>query len=231
MLLVLAATAAALLIAGVTSGGKQRTGGAGGAGLTPTGAEVELTGAQDFDPEGGDGEHSDEVGLAIDGIPNTAWPTETYTAGPDLSLSGKSGVGLIVEAADPVTGQSLTVGTPTGGWRRDRLRLGLRAADRPRRLGRAGRLDHGRRPEPGDRPHRPVAGALLPDLVHEARRGQRRGPGRGQRRHPERGHVDPRTGMSARARSARHRGARGGRRARGRRRRSPRTASRRRSSR
>ena len=73
----------------------------------PTGTEVELTKAQDFDPEGGGGEHSDEVGLAIDGNPNTVWPTETYTAGPDLSLSGKSGVGLIVEAADPVTGQSL----------------------------------------------------------------------------------------------------------------------------
>ena len=57
--------------------------------------------------------------LAIDGIPNTTWQTETYTAGPDLSLSGKSGVGLIVEAADSVIGQTLTVGTTTGGWSAD----------------------------------------------------------------------------------------------------------------
>ena len=115
--LVLLATAAALVIAGVTSGGKERTGGAGGGASTPpTGTEVELTKAQDFDPEGGDGEHSDEVGLAIDGIPNTVWPTETYTAGPDLALSGKSGVGLIVEADGPVTGQSLSIGTREGGW-------------------------------------------------------------------------------------------------------------------
>ena len=54
--------------------------------------------------------------LAIDGIPNTTWSTETYTAGPDISLSGKSGVGLIVEAAEPVEGQSITIGTAQGGW-------------------------------------------------------------------------------------------------------------------
>ena len=57
---------------------------------TPTaGSEVEITGAQDFDPDGGDGEHPDEVKLAIDGIPATVWPTETYTAGPDLSALGQ----------------------------------------------------------------------------------------------------------------------------------------------
>jgi serine/threonine-protein kinase len=120
VLLVLAATAAALLIAGIGSKDHPHpTGNGGGGGGEPTGAEVELTGAQDFDPEGGDGEHPDEVKLAIDGIPNTTWQTETYTAGPDLSLSGKSGVGLIVEAAEPVTGQTLTVGTTTGGWSAD----------------------------------------------------------------------------------------------------------------
>ena len=120
VLLVLAATAAALLIAGIGSKDHPHpTGNGGGGGGEPSGAEVELTGAQDFDPEGGDGEHPDEVKLAIDGIPNTTWQTETYTAGPDLSLSGKSGVGLIVEAAEPVTGQTLTVGTTTGGWSAD----------------------------------------------------------------------------------------------------------------
>ena len=116
VLLVLAATAAALLIAGLSGKDHPRPTGGNGDGGTPSGEEIELTSAEDFDPEGGDGEHPDEVKLAIDGIPNTTWQTETYTAGPDLSLSGKSGVGLIVEAADPVIGQTLTVGTTTGGW-------------------------------------------------------------------------------------------------------------------
>ena len=117
ILLVLAATAAALVIAALSGGGdKQRENTSGGGNPPPAGAEVELTEAQDFDPEGGDGEHPDEVKLAIDGIPNTTWQTETYTAGPDLSLSGKDGVGLIVEAAEPVEGLSITVGTTQGGW-------------------------------------------------------------------------------------------------------------------
>ena len=120
ILLVLAATAAALVIAALNGGGdKQRENTSGGGNPPPAGAEVELTEAQDFDPEGGDGEHPDEVKLAIDGIPNTTWQTETYTAGPDLSLSGKDGVGLIVEAAEPVEGQSITVGTTQGGWSAD----------------------------------------------------------------------------------------------------------------
>ena len=87
ILLVLAATAAALLIAGLSGEDRQRgrTGQRRRRRARPTGAEVELTGAQDFDPEGDNDEHADEVKLAIDGIPNTTWSTETYTAGPDLS--------------------------------------------------------------------------------------------------------------------------------------------------
>ena len=121
ILLVLAATAAALVIAALSGGGdKQRenTSGGGNRGRPPA-PRSSSPSAQDFDPEGGDGEHPDEVKLAIDGIPNTTWQTETYTAGPDLSLSGKSGVGLIVEAAEPVEGQSITVGTTQGGWTAD----------------------------------------------------------------------------------------------------------------
>jgi tRNA A-37 threonylcarbamoyl transferase component Bud32 len=116
ILLVLAATAAALLIAGLSGGDKQRANGGGGDTAAPVGSEIELTSAQDFDPFGGDGEHADEVKLAIDGIPNTTWQTETYTAGPDLSLSGKDGVGLVVETAEPVEGQSISIGTTQGGW-------------------------------------------------------------------------------------------------------------------
>ena len=121
ILVVLAATAAALLIALLSGDDTTRTpsGGGGGSGGAPSGEEIELTGAQDFDPEGGDGEHPDEVKLAIDGIPNTTWQTETYNAGADLTLSGKTGVGLIVSTDEPVEGQTLTVGTTTGGWSAD----------------------------------------------------------------------------------------------------------------
>jgi serine/threonine-protein kinase len=116
ILLVVAAAAAAFLIAGLSGDDKQSGGGGGAGPAPPAGSEIQLTGAQDFDPFGGDGEHPDEVKLAIDGIPNTTWQTETYNAGPDLSLSGKDGVGLIVETGDPVEGQSITVGTTQGGW-------------------------------------------------------------------------------------------------------------------
>ncbi len=118
IVLVLAALAAALLIAGLS--GEDREGGGGGGGnpeTAPTGAEVELTGAADFDPPPGDAdEHGDEVKLAIDGIPNTTWQTETYTAGADITASGKDGVGLIVETDDPVEAQSIIIGTTQGGW-------------------------------------------------------------------------------------------------------------------
>jgi eukaryotic-like serine/threonine-protein kinase len=121
ILLVLAATAAALVIAGLSGEDKQSNGGGGGGSPPPSGAEVELTAAKDFDPAPGDSdEHGDDVKLAIDGIPNTAWQTETYTNGPDVELSaGKPGVGLIVETAQPVEAQSITVGTTQGGWDAD----------------------------------------------------------------------------------------------------------------
>jgi serine/threonine-protein kinase len=121
ILLVLAGTAAALLIAGLSGDDKQHSGNGGNGTAPPSGAETELTGAQDFDPSPGDGEeHGDEVKLAIDGIPNTAWQTETYSGGPDLAAStDKPGVGLIVETDEPVEGQSITVGTTQGGWSAD----------------------------------------------------------------------------------------------------------------
>ncbi len=120
ILLVLAATAAALLIAGLSGDDPERDGGNSGGGTAPpVGSEIELTDAQDFDPEGDNTEHPEEVKLAIDGIPNTTWPTETYTGGPDITLSGKSGVGLIVEAEEPVEGQSITIAAVQGGWDAD----------------------------------------------------------------------------------------------------------------
>ncbi len=117
ILLVLAAFAAALIIAGVFSDDEKRGGGGGGGSTTeePTGGEVELRQAADFDPEG-DVEHPDEVGLAIDGNPSTTWPTETYNTGPIVADAGKSGVGLIVEADAPVTGTAISISTVESGW-------------------------------------------------------------------------------------------------------------------
>ena len=46
------------------------------------GDEIELSNPVDYDPIGGDGEHPEEVDLAIDGDPETFWLTSTYSAGP-----------------------------------------------------------------------------------------------------------------------------------------------------
>ena len=112
VLLVLAATAAALAIVLLTGDdGRERS-----ADAPAAGSAIELEGAADFDPEGGDGEHADEVGLAIDGLPSTSWPTETYTTGTDFDAAGKAGVGLIVDAGEPVAGASLEVRSVEAGW-------------------------------------------------------------------------------------------------------------------
>jgi tRNA A-37 threonylcarbamoyl transferase component Bud32 len=113
ILLVLAATAAALLIAGVIGGDEERKR---GPGPPPSGAEIEITDAQDFDPEGTGGEHPEEVGFAVDSNPQTGWSTETYVNGPEVSLSGKDGVGFIVDAGEPVAADELQILSPTPGW-------------------------------------------------------------------------------------------------------------------
>src|SRR5215204_4988917 len=79
---------------------------------TPIG---ELTGAEDFDPPPGDQEeHSEEVALAVDGDPSTAWTTEKYSGG--FAGVGKEGVGLIVDAGSTVQARELEVDTQTPGW-------------------------------------------------------------------------------------------------------------------
>ncbi len=80
------------------------------------GGEFELASAEDFDPEGGDGEHPDEVGLALDGDPGTSWVTETYTVSAAMADSGKEGVGLIVDAEEVVAGRQLQITTENPGW-------------------------------------------------------------------------------------------------------------------
>ena len=49
-------------------------------------------------------------------LPTTGWTTETYTASPVLADSGKDGVGLIVDAGQPVAAGQLEILTDTPGW-------------------------------------------------------------------------------------------------------------------
>lgn len=113
-LLLIAAAGAALAIAALTGdSGPSRAGDSDDPGVSGS-EEVAIAGAVDFDPDGtGDGEHPDEVGLAIDSNPNgTAWTSETYTTG----LGNKEGVGLILEAEEDVTPSELSIQTPAPGW-------------------------------------------------------------------------------------------------------------------
>ena len=117
VLLVLAATVAALLIAALTGGDDRGDGDA-----APSGGPIDLAGAQAFDPDGdppGE-EHNDEVDFAIDDNPDTTWTTESYTGSPVIEDAvGKPGVGLIVDAGQPVTARKMTIRSDVGGWSLD----------------------------------------------------------------------------------------------------------------
>jgi serine/threonine-protein kinase len=81
-----------------------------------SGSEVKLVDASDFDPSstgGDDEEHSDEVGNTIDGDPTgTAWSSETYSL---ADYGNKPGVGLVVEAGEPVEATALELRMAVGG--------------------------------------------------------------------------------------------------------------------
>ena len=82
-------------------------------GATSAGGEpVNLRGVGSYDPDGGDGEHDDEAGLATDGKLSTFWRTERYDA--QLSLI-KSGVGLVLATGGSAV-ETLTVTTDTPGF-------------------------------------------------------------------------------------------------------------------
>jgi serine/threonine-protein kinase len=94
-----------------------RTGGANPPG-EPQIERVSLSGdaIDDFDPAPGDASESPEsVGNVIDGNPSTVWSTETYQfqfGDPDQKL----GVGLTIDAGEPVAAQRLDIVTSTPGW-------------------------------------------------------------------------------------------------------------------
>ena len=114
--LVITAGTAYLISRGDTGGG----GGAGaveggaGAGAVDGGNQIELVGSSDYDPEGDDVEHPEEAQFAIDSDPtSSSWTSETYRT---QTFEPKSGVGLWVDAGEPVAGSAMEVLTPTPGW-------------------------------------------------------------------------------------------------------------------
>ena len=110
-LLVGVAVAALLLAAGSGDNGGGGGGGGGGDAIAASG-EVQLSGVEDYDPEGDEAENAESVRLAIDNDPvGTVWATETYDVGLE-----KPGVGLILAANSPVAAREVVIRTPTSGW-------------------------------------------------------------------------------------------------------------------
>jgi len=108
--LVIAAGTAYFISRGDTGGGGG--GGAGGGGTDDQ--QISLVSATDYDPQGDQTEHSDEVGLALDDDRSaSAWTTETYETD---SFGDKSGVGVYVDAGQPVDAKQMEVRSPTPGW-------------------------------------------------------------------------------------------------------------------
>jgi eukaryotic-like serine/threonine-protein kinase len=75
---------------------------------------VAVTGARSFDPQGGGDENEASAASAVDGRPDTAWRTETYTNRSFGNL--KQGVGLVVDLDAAHALRSLTLTSPTSGW-------------------------------------------------------------------------------------------------------------------
>jgi hypothetical protein len=84
------------------------------------GGSVQLTAVSDFDPEGGDGEHPEDVPAATDGDAATFWTTETY------SSFTKSGVGIVLDAERPVDLEQIEIVSDQPGFT-----AAIRAGNRP----------------------------------------------------------------------------------------------------
>jgi serine/threonine-protein kinase len=83
----------------------------------PQGTEsvsVKRTSAEDFDPQGDDEEHADELFRVVDNDKSTVWKTERYTGA--AFPSGKSGVGIYIDAVPDVDATDMAIRTPQPGW-------------------------------------------------------------------------------------------------------------------
>ena len=114
----------ALVVLGVvfSSGVEERGGGANPADQEPlraVGLESQAVG--DYDPEGDNTESTEAVANVIDAIPTTVWDTETYDCAAyacDFSNPGapKSGVGLTIDAGDPIVARRLDLEVSIPNW-------------------------------------------------------------------------------------------------------------------
>ncbi len=73
-------------------------------------ARVALRAVSDFDPDGDDVEHPEDVPAATDGDPATFWTTETYQS------FSKPGVGIVLDAGEPVALSRLVVTSDEPGF-------------------------------------------------------------------------------------------------------------------
>ncbi|MCB0922945.1 MAG: murein biosynthesis integral membrane protein MurJ [Mycobacterium sp.] len=83
------------------------------AGNTAPGSEVKPSAVTVFSPDGG-ADAPELAGLAIDGDPSTAWPTDTYTDSMPFP-NFKSGVGLMLQLPQPTEVGSVTVSVSSTG--------------------------------------------------------------------------------------------------------------------
>lgn len=84
---------------------------------------IPVVAASDFDPGGEGEENRDQVALAIDGDPETAWTTSSYKRRPDLG-GLKPGVGLVLDLGSATAVRAVTVDLVGSG-----TSLELRTAD------------------------------------------------------------------------------------------------------
>ncbi|HET7352273.1 MAG TPA: hypothetical protein VFJ28_15180 [Marmoricola sp.] len=98
VLIVLGVAMAVAFTMGRNNGAPTPTGGDDSPSASPsTDQPIRVVSADDFDPEGDPAEENgDEAGNAVDGDPQSTWPTMTYRGRPDLG-GLKSGVGLMLD--------------------------------------------------------------------------------------------------------------------------------------
>jgi eukaryotic-like serine/threonine-protein kinase len=78
-----------------------------------TNTAIRLSGVDSYDPEGDNmEEHDEKVALATDGDPTSYWNTESYQ-----SEFTKTGVGLVLDAAQEVEPRAITITTDTPGFK------------------------------------------------------------------------------------------------------------------
>jgi serine/threonine protein kinase len=103
------------VIVGGTEVGDRLFGGSGSSPTTEAPRHLSISQVTSFDPTPGDGEEHDEaLPNLTDGNATTVWSTEGYAS---RTIDIKDGVGVILSVADVQTLGSLTIDSPTSGWR------------------------------------------------------------------------------------------------------------------